>query len=67
MWWECSECGGHFEHGRSPSHCPECGMAGVIFVAAEPDDPIIGEGDGDGLRSLWLQVGLDRPDLVAGT
>jgi hypothetical protein len=67
MWWECSECGGHVERSRAPALCSECGTAGVIFVAAEIDDPIFGDPEADSLRAVWLRAGLEqvRPTLVA--
>jgi hypothetical protein len=55
MWWECSECGNTMERAHRPIHCPECGMAGALFVAADPP--------GDELREfLYLPAsgrGLD--------
>jgi hypothetical protein len=60
MWWECSECGGHVERARAPAHCPECGIAGGIFVPAEAGDPIGGAPEADGLCAAWLKAGLDR-------
>jgi len=66
MWFECSECGGHVLGPARPDVCPECGVAGAIFMPADPDDLPGGDSDGDGLRATWLRVGLERPDLVAG-
>ena len=60
MWWECSECGGHIERARAPSLCRECGTAGVIFVPADVDDPLIGDLDASCLRAVWLNAGLEQ-------
>lgn len=60
MWWECSECGSHVERARAPLLCPECGTAGVIFVPADVDDPLIGDPDADCLRAVWLNAGLEQ-------
>jgi hypothetical protein len=65
MWWECSECGGHVHRASRPVVCPECGTAGVVFMPVEPDEPLAGDSDGDGLRAAWLRAGIERPDLVA--
>jgi hypothetical protein len=68
MRWECSECGGHVESSRAPVRCFECGMAGVIFVPADNDDPIAGDPEADGLRAAWLRAGLERArDALAET
>jgi hypothetical protein len=64
MWWECSECGDHVQGARAPVHCRECGTAGVIFVAADIDDPIVGAPEADGLRAVWLKAGLERPQMA---
>lgn len=34
--WECSECEGRVERRRPPQACPHCGLAGVMFVPADP-------------------------------
>jgi hypothetical protein len=60
MWWECSECGGHVERWRAPVRCHDCGMAGVIFVPVDNDDPITGDPEADGLRASWLRAGLEQ-------
>ena len=60
MWWECSECGDHVECPRTPIVCRECGTAGVIFVAADAPDPMIGDPDAADLRAAWLRAGLER-------
>lgn len=67
MWWECSECGGHVERHRAPVQCHECGMAGVIFVPVDIDDPIVGSPEADSFRAVWLRAGLKqvRDALVA--
>ena len=67
MWWECSECGGHVERARGPSVCPECGTAGVIFVAPDVDDPVLGDLAANGLRALWLNDGLEQPRAMQAT
>ena len=67
MFWECSECGGHIERPRAPSLCEECGIAGVIFVPADVDDPLIGDPDADCLRAAWLNAGLDQARLTLTT
>lgn len=59
MWWECSECGGHVERARAPALCPECGTAGVIFVAVGADESIAGDPEGDNFRAVWLRAGLE--------
>jgi hypothetical protein len=64
MWFECSECGGHVNRPSAPVVCPECGVAGAIFVLADPDDLTAAE-TGDDLRSGWLRAGMERPHLVA--
>jgi hypothetical protein len=64
MWWECSECGGHIERVRAPSLCGECGTAGVIFVPAEVDDPLVGDLDANCLRAVWLNAGFDQARLT---
>jgi hypothetical protein len=65
MWWECNECGGHVHRGSRPVVCPECGTAGAVFLSAEPDEPLAGDPDGDGLRSVWFRAGVERPDVVS--
>lgn len=65
MWFECSECGGHVLRPAAPAVCPECGVAGAIFMPADPDDLTAADSDGDGLRASWLRVGLEQPELVA--
>jgi hypothetical protein len=40
-------------------------MAGAIFIHADPDDPITGDADGDGLRASWFRAGLEQPEIVA--
>jgi len=60
MWWECSECGHLVERPRAPVVCRECGTAGVIFVPAEVDDPLVGEPEADCLRAAWLQAGIEK-------
>jgi hypothetical protein len=67
MWFECSECGSHVDRWSAPVVCPECGVAGAIFVRADPDELLVGDRDGDSLRATWLRVGLEQPDLVAQT
>jgi hypothetical protein len=64
MWWECSECGGYIERDRAPLLCRECGIAGVIFVPVEIDDPIAGHPELDSLRAVWLREGLERARLT---
>lgn len=64
MWWECSACGDHVERTRAPAVCGGCGMAGVIFVQVESDDPMAASPDGDSLRTMWLRAGFDHPELV---
>lgn len=56
MKWECSECGGVLSRKRPPIVCPCCGLAGVVFVRAEGDDPEAGAGSA---REAWFRVGLD--------
>lgn len=65
MWFECSECGSHVQGPSAPVSCPECGVAGAIFVAADSYDLIDGDFDGDGLRTMWLRAGLEQPELLA--
>jgi hypothetical protein len=60
MWWECSDCGCHVDGSRAPLVCAECGIAGVIFVPANIDDPITGDPAADSLRAAWLQAGMER-------
>ena len=60
MWWECSECGHLVERPRAPAVCRECGTAGVIFVPAEVDDPLVGEPEVDSLRTAWLHAGIEK-------
>lgn len=55
MWWECSECGACIERHRAPLVCPECGLAGAIFVAAE--GPMSDFAEIDDLRAHWLMAG----------
>ena len=64
MWWECSECGGYVERERAPAQCPLCGTAGVIFVPAEIGDPTTGEPEGENLRALWIETGLEQARLA---
>jgi hypothetical protein len=66
MWWECSECGGHVERACAPVLCHDCGMAGVIFVPVEADDPIAGAPDADNLRAIWLRAGLQQARSTRG-
>lgn len=63
MWFECSECGGHLHRAAAPAVCPECGLAGAIFVRADPDELTTGDTDGDDLRATWLRAGLEQPDV----
>jgi hypothetical protein len=65
MWWECSECSGHVHRASRPVVCPECGTAAAVFLSAEPDEPLAGDSDGDGLRTAWFRAGIEQPDLVA--
>ncbi|HVV51089.1 MAG TPA: hypothetical protein VHO06_15580 [Polyangia bacterium] len=65
MWFECSECGGHVLGSSAPEVCPECGVAGAIFLPADPEDLVGGCSDGDGLRATWLRAGFEQLDLVA--
>ena len=60
MWWECSECGSHMEGERPPLVCGECGLAGIIFVPVEIEEPIAGDPDTDSLRAAWLRAGMER-------
>jgi len=60
MWWECSECGGHVEHARAPVTCRECGMAGILFLPVDIEDPMAGEPDADSIRAVWLRAGLEQ-------
>jgi hypothetical protein len=62
MWWECSECGASTEQARAPVRCSDCGTAGVIFVAAQPE--LEGEPHAMSLRDAWLRLGLERPPTV---
>jgi len=62
MWFECCECGAHVHRGSAPSVCPECGVAGAIFMAADPDDLTGGHWDGAGLRADWLGVDIEVPE-----
>jgi hypothetical protein len=64
MWFECSECGGHVNRPSAPVVCPECGVAGAIFMPADPDD-LAAADSGDDLRASWLRAGLERPHHVA--
>jgi len=66
MWFECSECGGHVHRQAAPVVCPECGVAGAIFMPADPEDLTAEDSAGDRLRESWLRIGLEQPDLVAG-
>jgi hypothetical protein len=66
MFWECSECGGRVEGARAPTHCRECGTAGVIFVRADDADPISGDPEATGLRAVWLNAALERTRVTAG-
>jgi hypothetical protein len=45
MWFECSECGGHVHGASAPTVCPECGVAGGIFMSADPDDVLVPDCD----------------------
>ncbi len=65
MWFECSECGGHVHGASAPTVCPECGVAGGIFVAADPDDVLDVDSDCNDLRAVWLRAGLEQPELIA--
>jgi len=67
MWFECSECGGHVLTTDAPLVCPECGVAGAIFMPADPDDLEFADSGGDGLRASWLRAGLEQPEIVAQT
>jgi hypothetical protein len=67
MWWECSECGGYVRRARPPVLCRDCGMAGVIFVPVEVDDPVIGDPEADSLRSVWLRAGLEHAQTSMST
>ena len=64
MWFECSECGSHVLCPNAPVVCPECGVAGAIFMHADPDEIAGADSDGDGLRTRWLRAGLEQPELV---
>jgi hypothetical protein len=65
MWFECSECGGHVLREAAPIVCPECGIAGAIFMPADPEEVTAVDSDGDGLRATWLRAGFEQPELVA--
>lgn len=67
MWWECSECGSHVHHASPPTVCSECGVAGGIFMAADPDELLAGGSDGDSLRAAWLRAGLEQPGPVSAS
>jgi predicted nucleic acid-binding Zn-ribbon protein len=58
MWWECSECGIEISRGFRPLRCPECGVAGHLFVPAERDED--GAPSTCSRRDLWLLAGIDR-------
>lgn len=64
MWWECSECGSHAQGARPPLVCSECGLAGIIFVPVEIEEPIAGDPDVDSLRSAWLRAGMERGEVA---
>jgi len=64
MWFECGECGGHVHSASAPTVCPECGVAGGIFLAADPDDVLDGESANNDLRAVWLRAGLEKPELI---
>ena len=64
MWFECSECGGHVHGPSAPTVGPECGVAGGIFLAADPDDVLDGESANNDLRAVWLRAGLEKPELI---
>jgi len=64
MWFECSECGSHVLRQSAPFVCPECGIAGAIFMPADPDEVVGYDSDGDGLRTAWLRAGVEQPELV---
>lgn len=55
MVWECSECGANLKRRRPPAVCPECGLAGAVFLPADPDEQL----DGGALRAGWWQAGFD--------
>lgn len=65
--WECSECSGQVPGASAPTVCPECGIAGAIFSSVDPDDPLMADSDGDGLRATWLRAGIERADVFART
>jgi hypothetical protein len=48
-----------------PAMCPECGVAGAVYMPADPDDLSGGDSDGDGLRTTWLRGGIEQSELVA--
>ena len=58
MWFECSECGGYVHRASAPAVCPECGVAGAIFMPADPDD--VTSGDWGGRRARRLASGRYR-------
>ncbi len=58
MYWECSECGGQLKRRRPPSVCPSCGLAGAIFVPADPDDEHVPVSS---LREAWIRAGVEAP------
>jgi DNA-directed RNA polymerase subunit RPC12/RpoP len=64
MWWECSECGGQLQRSSAPVVCPECGMAGIIFMPVEPDEVIAADSTDD-LGALWLRAGIEQHDFIA--
>jgi len=58
MVWECSECGANLKRRRPPAVCPECGLAGVVFLPADPD-----EHEFSAFRQGWWQAGFEpRPE-----
>lgn len=60
MWFECSECGGHINRHAAPVVCPECGVAGAIFLPADPDELNAGDWEGQRARRTWLRAGFER-------
>jgi hypothetical protein len=61
MRWECSECGSQIERDRAPVLCSECGIAGVLFVAADESEF---DGAEDALRDFWFRAGFERAQGV---
>ncbi len=57
MYWECSECGGQLKRRRPPVVCPSCGLAGVVFMPADPEDA--DRHAVESLREVWFRAGLE--------